>query len=109
MFVVTPTPTFVRQAKDILSRFPSLKPELKAYLEGLESHAPRGDQIPGHRSLWKDRLGMKAYRIGKSGGLRIIMYFDGSGEVFPAMIYFKRDIAQPTKKEIDAATAEILA
>jgi mRNA-degrading endonuclease RelE of RelBE toxin-antitoxin system len=107
-FTVKLSPTFKRQTKDVLSRYPAFKQELVDYLKSLEQSAPRGDQIQRHKMLWKDRLGLKAYKIGKRGGLRVIMYFDGSENVFLLMIYCKRDIAQPTDKEIRDAIAELM-
>jgi|GEM_PF-2142636 len=107
-FTVSVSPTFKRQTKDLLARFPAFKAELVEYLESLERSAPRGEQVQRHRMVWKDRLGLKAYKIGKRGGLRVIMHFDGSDAVFLLMIYFKRDMAQPTDKEIKDAIAELM-
>jgi len=107
-FTVRLAPSFIRQAKGILSRFPAFKPELKAYLEELEKCAPKGTQIQRNRKIWKDRLGIKSYKIGKSGGLRVLMYFDGLNLVCPIMIYYKPDLAQPTDKDIRNAIEELL-
>jgi mRNA-degrading endonuclease RelE of RelBE toxin-antitoxin system len=106
-FAVKLSPTFKRQAKEILSRYPAFKDELVNYMEALERHAPCGDQVQRHRMVWKDRLGIKAYKIGKRGGLRIIMHYDGSSAVYLLMIYCKRDIAQPTDREIQDAISEL--
>jgi len=107
-FTVKLSPTFERQAKALFAKFPALKSELHEYLTVLESQAPRGEQVQRHRMIWKDRLGIKAHQIGKRGGLRVLMYFDGSSLVCPLMIYYKPDLSQPTDKEIRAAASELL-
>jgi len=69
---ITPAPSFNRQLKNILKKYPLIKTDLKKYLKNLKQHLP-GDRIPGYSGLVKDRIALKPYNIGKKGGLRIIL------------------------------------
>jgi mRNA-degrading endonuclease RelE of RelBE toxin-antitoxin system len=77
------TPSFQRQLKFVLKKYPLIRSGLDAYLKSMKNQLP-GNRIPGHPNLVKDRIALKPYRIGKSGGLRIIYYHAmGASIVFP--------------------------
>ena len=106
-FEVKPAPTFVRETKQLLKKYPNMKSEIKAYIESLEKGIT-GDNIPGFNELWKDRLAMKPYGRGKSGGLRVISYHTPSVNVIvPALIYAKSDTENPPHELLVRTVAEI--
>jgi hypothetical protein len=68
----------------------------------------KGDNIPGYNEFWKDRLAMKPYGVGKSGGLRIISYhIDSKDLIVPAIIYPKVDRGNPSHQMMIEASDEI--
>ena len=68
----------------------------------------KGKIVPGCKVLWKDRIAMKPYNIGKSGGLRIISYHVPDEElIIPALIYAKSDVENPPHRMLIEAIAEI--
>lgn len=94
-------PTFKNQFKRIHKKFPQEEENIKKYISQLENTGPRGDRMPGYPFLFKDRMPLKAYGIGKSGGLRIVVYHqEDSPLVCPLLIYHKSNMEQPADKMI---------
>lgn len=106
-YIVSLTPSFQRQMKSILKKYPLIGSDLKKYLEKMKNCLP-GDRIPGHPNLVKDRLALPPYRIGKRGGLRVLSYnVSGTQSVFPLLIYSKSDMPNPPHKMIADAVREL--
>lgn len=108
-FTVIPTPRFERQAKALFKKFIGFAAELENYFIDLERQAPRGDQMPRHHALWKDRLPIKCAKIGKRGGARVIMFYDGGPSVVLLMIYFKGDSESPSEADLTETVRELSA
>lgn len=95
-FRIRLTHTFIRQAKHILKTYPKLDLTLKTFFLSLETNGISGNRLVGRPLFWKDRLPMKPYGIGKSGGMRIVCYFEpDSTLIVPAMIYLKSEMQNP--------------
>jgi hypothetical protein len=106
-YEVRPAPSFIRRSRDLLKKYPNMKAALRSYLISLEKGI-RGKNIPGFHELWKDRIGMEPYGIGKSGGLRIISYHAPPGRlIVPALIYAKKDLENPPHQLLAETVAEI--
>lgn len=106
-YTVSPAPSFQRQVKGILKKYPLIRSDLENYLKKLKNCLP-GDRIPGHPNLVKDRLALKPYNIGKKGGLRLISYnVADTLYVFPLLIYSKSDMPNPPNKMIVEAVREL--
>lgn len=107
-YTVTPAPSFIRDAKPLLRVFKEMAPILKDYLVAMEEHGAKGDLIPRYGNLWKDRIAMPPYRIGKSGGWRIVsLVKEEEKTIIPLFLYYKRDKADITEKEVKAAIREL--
>jgi mRNA-degrading endonuclease RelE of RelBE toxin-antitoxin system len=66
-----------------------------------------GDPLPldSHRT-WKRRVGMPGSNVGKRGALRLIYWWRrAEREIVLLFLYYKRDNADVTQKEIDEAKA----
>jgi mRNA-degrading endonuclease RelE of RelBE toxin-antitoxin system len=94
------TPTFFRQASELLDDLESwaleetvaLKPDL-------------GRLIPGGRGLRKLRWGLKRQGRGKSGGLRIIYYYQARSGTIPFLLAYRKS----KQADLDRAAIERLA
>lgn len=107
-YKVRPTLTFVRQVKRILRVYPKLDLTIKNYFLELEAHGIMGNRLVGKPRFWKDRVPMKPYGIGKSGGMRVISYFEqGTDIIVPAMIYLKSEMENPEPEWFVEAAREI--
>jgi mRNA-degrading endonuclease RelE of RelBE toxin-antitoxin system len=106
-YTVNPAPSFQRQLKAILKKYPLIRSDLENYLKELKYCLP-GDRIPGHPNLVKDRFALKPYKIGQRGGLRLISYnVVDTPSVFPLLIYSKSDMPIPPHKMIIDAVKEL--
>lgn len=109
-FEVKPGPTFIRQTRHILKKYPKFKDQLSDYLELLEKNGPMGDRWPKHPTLWKDRLPIKAYNIGARGGIRFAAHYNeevARDTVVPLLIYLKSEIPNPKEEMIRRAIKEL--
>ena len=70
IYTVHPAPSFQRQVKGILKKYPLIREDLKEYLKNLKNYLP-GDRIPGYPNLVKDRFALKPYKIGKRGRFEV--------------------------------------
>jgi mRNA-degrading endonuclease RelE of RelBE toxin-antitoxin system len=67
-------PEFEKSLKRLCKKYPSLKADYLSFLSELEKNPAMGDEIfPNCR---KARINIKSKRKGKSGGGRIIFYFE---------------------------------
>ena len=68
------TPEFEKALKRLSKKYPSLKTDYLIFLKELEQNPTMGDEIfPNCR---KARIAIKSKGKGKSGGVRIIFYFE---------------------------------
>ncbi|MCP4346949.1 MAG: hypothetical protein GY795_15655 [Desulfobacterales bacterium] len=106
-YIVSPAPSFQRQLKGILKKYPLIRLDLENYLKRLKKYLP-GNRIPGYPNLVKDRFALKPYKIGKKGGLRLICYnVPDTPPVFLLLIYAKSDMPNPPHKMIVDAVKEL--
>ena len=69
-FKVTALPHYVREAKRLTKKFPSLKKEIEELLRALVTNPQFGTPIGRH--CYKIRLAISSKGAGKSGGARVI-------------------------------------
>ena len=105
-FEVIATRDFIRGAKKLLKKYPSLKTELNTLQATLEENPLLG--IPLGDSTFKIRLAVASKGKGKSGGMRVITYVVVQNEkVYLADIYDKSEQANVTDKELEELIKEI--
>jgi mRNA-degrading endonuclease RelE of RelBE toxin-antitoxin system len=90
---------FLRHIKQIVKKFPLSKNHIEKFLASLEQHPFKdGDRMPGFfpSHVRKARTGLPEYRIGKSGGLRIIYlaYEDDGSVLFLAAYHKGEDLSE---------------
>lgn len=107
-FSIRPSPTFIRQIKRLTDKYPKMIPVLNDYLQNMESRGVRGKIMERHNNLWKDRIALKPYGIGESGGLRIISYHaSGDPVIIPVLLYSKREMKSPSKDLLKKCLKEV--
>jgi mRNA-degrading endonuclease RelE of RelBE toxin-antitoxin system len=85
---------FSRQLNHITSKYSRSKKKIEAAIQKVKTMPLQGDEIRGYGSLHlrKIRLPLKAYDIGKRGGLRVIYMVDINHEwIIMVNIYSKRE------------------
>lgn len=83
-------PSFEKDVKPLLRKYPSLKKEILALIDSLEQQPVQG--TPLGNNFFKIRLAIKSKGKGKSGGARVITSVKVANEkVFLASIYDKSD------------------
>lgn len=85
---------FSHQLNKITSKFSKSKTDIENEIKCIESTPLQGDRIREYGSLHlrKLRLPLKAYNIGKRGGLRVIYMIDEKNKwIMMVSIYSKRD------------------
>lgn len=101
---------FTRQLDKLISKFKNSKKTIVKQIDSiLKKPLSASVRIPGFGELHmrKLRLGLKEYRIGKSGGIRIIYMIDVSNKwILMVSAYFKRD--NKTEREIQSMIKENL-
>ncbi len=96
--VLSITP-FDIQLKRLIKKYPSLKKELEALSDSLETNPAQG--IPLGHNCYKIRLSISSKGKGKSGGARIITHVHISETtVYLLSIYDKNEISDITDKEL---------
>jgi hypothetical protein len=99
--------SFWSSAKDVIKDYPKAKSDIFDFLNYLSSTPNLGVPVPGYAGkVFKERWGLKSYRIGKSGGLRIYYYFKDT-LVAPFFIYTKRQFADADSEMIARLVAYI--
>ncbi|GAB4248189.1 hypothetical protein [Deferrisoma sp.] len=104
---------FERRLRKVLKKYPKAEKEIDKEILAVIRKPDIGDRIPGFGDLrlHKLRIGLKAYGIGKSGGLRLIyLHVPGVG-ITLVTIYAKPDYRgeHEVRADIRAALREILA
>lgn len=102
--LVVATANFRREAKPLLKKYRSLKPELVRLAEVLQQDSTHGE--PLGQDCYKIRVAIASKSRGKSGGARVITYrrvVDAGTQavkLFLLTIYDKSDIASIGRDEI---------
>ena len=105
-FEVIATRDFIRGAKKLLKKYPSLKTEVNTLQATLEENPLLG--IPLGDNTFKIRLAVASKGKSKSGGMRVITYVVVQNEkVYLADIYDKSEQANVTDKELEELIKEI--
>lgn len=105
------TASFRREAKPLLKKYRSLKPELARLAEILQQDSTHGE--PLGQDCYKIRLAIASKSRGKSGGARLITYrrvVDATTQtvkLFLLSIYDKSETASIGKEEIARLRQEI--
>jgi hypothetical protein len=91
-FEVRTLPTFEKDAKQLLRKYPSLKKDLLLLIDSLEIQPIQGVSLGN--DFYKIRLAIRSKGKGKSGGARVITCIKIVQEkVFLAAIYDKADVS----------------
>jgi hypothetical protein len=98
-FEIVPTAVFMKEARRLAKKYPSLKDEIAEFRRGLAGNPRMG--VPLGSSSFKNRLAIKSKGKGKSGGARVItcVYVDQS-QVFLLTIYDKAELDTITANEL---------
>jgi len=96
-----PTDLYETSLKKFLNTYLKSKSDVEALVKDIKKNPrQRGTPIPSFKGLlWKARGAMKAYNIGKSGGIRLIYYFDGDA-LYLIFLYCKRQMANPPQEDL---------
>lgn len=94
-------PCFNRQLDSILNKFKLSKDDVEKELSSLQENPSRGNQIPGLNPLfvYKYRIGLKAYNIGKRSGLRVIYLVLDNSVMILIAVYYKGDYTSESKMQ----------
>jgi hypothetical protein len=98
------TQDFARRLKKLIKKYKSLKREIATLQQSLQSNPTQG--TPLGNNAFKVRVAVKSKGKGKSGGLRVISYFevavvvDQEDRLFMLTIYDKSDTEAISKEEI---------
>src|SRR3972149_5179353 len=97
------TETFQKCVKKFKKKFPHIKEDLSALIKNLQSGPSIGNPIPGwDKKIWKIRVGSTDLKRGKSGGFRVIYFWNpGKPDVYLLFTYFKGEKEDVTPKEIE--------
>lgn len=105
-FEIITTDDFIRRAKKLMKKYPSLKSELNTLQATLEENPFLGTPLGGN--TFKIRLAVASKGKGKSGGMRVITFVIVQNEkVYLADIYDKSEQANVTDKELEELIKEI--
>ena len=105
------TANFRREAKPLLKKYRSLKPELTRLISVLEQDSTHGE--PLGQDCYKIRLAIASKSRGKSGGARLITYrrvVDAATQtvkLFLLSVYDKSDTASIGKEEMARLRQEV--
>lgn len=103
-YKLIPTRKFMKEAKRLAKKYPSLKSDLRSFEKDL-SHNPHMGASLGNNSF-KVRLAIKGK--GKSGGARIIYYLiEQDLEVYLLTIYDKSELENVGDSVLRSLIAEI--
>lgn len=105
-YSIKPLPTFRRQVKRLLKKFPSLKQELLNLNNSLTENPQQGTSFGSN--CFKIRLAIRSKGKGKSGGSRVITHLQVEGEVvYLLSIYDKSEKSTLDENELDGLLSEI--
>ncbi len=107
---VTSTDNFIRRAKRLISKFPTLKNALFDLEDSLAANPKQGVSLGSN--AYKIRLADKSKGGGKSGGFRVITYLieqtKNGTQIFLLTIYDKSEESTMSKVLVKRWIAEIL-
>ncbi|GAA4201617.1 hypothetical protein GCM10022289_15300 [Pedobacter jeongneungensis] len=92
------SPIFIKKAKQLKKKHLSLISDLSQLESILLKNPSTG--TPLGNNIFKIRLAVKSKGKGKSGGCRVITYFQNEDEINMIYIYDKSEEATITKKDI---------
>ena len=105
-FEVIAVPRFVKDAKKLSKKYPSLKEELRDLFNSLEVQPIQGKSLGNQ--CFKIRLSILSKNKGKSGGARIITYVALlNSSVYLLCIYDKSEKEDISDKELREILKEI--
>ena len=105
-FEVIAVPRFVKDAKKLSKKYPSLKEELRDLFNSLEVQPIQGKSLGNQ--CFKIRLSIHSKNKGKSGGARIITYVALlNSSVYLLCIYDKSEKEDISDKELREILKEI--
>lgn len=92
-------PPFDKQIKRLAKKYPSIKTDFKAFLDGLEQFPNQGFSLG--ENCYKVRMSIKSKGKGKSGGARIITHIVVENQnIYLLSIYDKSEYDSITDREI---------
>jgi len=97
---LVPTEAFAASKKRALKKFPDCNGDVDAFVDGLCQNPDQGDVFPSFQriTIRKVRLPLKAYGIGKSGGLRLLFFvYPDKMKLVPLFLYVKGQFADEKK------------
>ncbi|WP_316829953.1 type II toxin-antitoxin system RelE/ParE family toxin [Pedobacter aquatilis] len=94
------SPIFIKKAKQVKKKHQSLVNDL-AQLETILKSNPKTGTNLGN-GIFKIRLAVKSKGKGKSGGYRVITYFQNESEITMIYIYDKSEEVSISKKDIQS-------
>ncbi len=97
-------PAFIRCIKALKKRFPSVKHDVELAIEILLESPAIGTVIPGTSGVRKLRVKNSDLSQGKSGGYRMLYYFEDrqSQRLYLLLLYAKSDRETVSLQEIQA-------
>ena len=99
-YKISTIPLFDKQAKRLAKKYPSIKTDLIALINSLETQPAQGVALGN--SFYKIRLAITAKGKGKSGGARVITYLKVTATtVYLSSIYEKGEKETISTKELE--------
>ena len=101
-YEIRANPIFEADKRDFLKNRPLAAKDIDTALKSFQANPKQGDRVPGIvPDLFKARWPLKSYRIGNSGGLRIIYVLQEEKRVIlPITLWQKKDM--PNEREVIA-------
>lgn len=98
-YSVIALPHFRKRVKKLAKKYPSLKADLAGLIEQLQSDPKKGTPLGHH--CYKIRMAIASRRKGKSGGSRVITYFQSPDSIIYLLtIYDKSKAVNITDSEL---------
>jgi mRNA-degrading endonuclease RelE of RelBE toxin-antitoxin system len=103
------TTSFKRSTKKLQRRYPHIKDDIREGVELLLQTPRLGVIVPGSGGIRKMRLSNRDAKRGKSGGYRLLYYFEGdeSQTLYLLFVYSKSDHSNVTRNELKQLLDEI--
>jgi len=106
---VNTTPTFEKEFKRLLKRYPKIIDDFEAFIDEIEVGAELGQAVQGiginfsteRFKVYKKRMANTSAKQGKSGGFRVIIYLiTSNNQVYLLDIYSKKEQQNISTKDI---------
>lgn len=99
-YKVKSIPKFEKELKRLVKKYPSLKNEYFDLVQSLKTHPEQGSPLGNH--FFKIRIAISSKGKGKSGGARVITYFQViESSVFLLTIFDKSEKENIPDKELN--------